>query len=280
VVEELPADWTGELQASSAGKNPEMSAANGVRIENALVRILGWKATVLHGDPCVLDRWRWVKRNLESGPLRTLDAGCGSGAFTLWAAKVGNESVGVSFDERNTQVARLRASILGISNVRFITADLRVLDKHRRELGTFDQIICLETIEHILNDKKLIEDLVFLLKPNGRLLLTTPYKKYKGLLGDAVSEYEDGGHVRWGYTHEEMRELFEECGLDVVSEDFISGVVSQQLTNLMRILGRMNSKIGWVLTFPLRMLQVVDFPVTALLAYPYMSIGMVGRKRT
>ncbi|MGH7934815.1 MAG: hypothetical protein ACREQN_16860, partial [Candidatus Binataceae bacterium] len=66
--------------------------------ENALVRLLGWRATVLHGDPMTLDRWRWLKRHLRAGRLRTLDAGCGSGAFTMYAAKIGNEAVGITFD--------------------------------------------------------------------------------------------------------------------------------------------------------------------------------------
>jgi 2-polyprenyl-3-methyl-5-hydroxy-6-metoxy-1,4-benzoquinol methylase len=248
-------------------------------MSNVLVKLIGWKATVLHGDPCVFDRWRWLKRHLLPGPLRTLDAGCGSGAFTMYASKIGNESVGISFDERNHHVAQVRARILRIPNVQFIQADLRDLDTLSDRLGKFDQILCLETIEHIRNDKKLIADMSALLKPGGRLLLTTPSKDSKPLVGDKLSKDEDGGHVRWGYTHSEMRELSNECGLDILAEEFISGFISQQLTNLMRILSKVNAKIAWVATFPFRLFQVLDSPLTRLMGYPHLCIGVVGVKR-
>ena len=211
------------------------------------------------------------------GPVRTLDAGCGSGAFTMYASRIGNESLGISIDEREIQTAQERTRILGISNIELIRADLRELD--RFHLGKFDQVICLETIEHITNDEKLVKDFSDLLEPGGRLLLTTPFKHYRPLRGDTLSSLEDGGHVRWGYTHEEIRELFDKCGLDVHIEEYISGYVSQQITSLMRSISTVNARFAWVVVFPLRIFQVFDSPVTRLIGYPYLSIGVVGIKR-
>lgn len=245
-------------------------------MSDALVKVLGWKATVLHGDPCVYDRWRWLQRHLRPGPLRTLDAGSGSGALTMYAARLGNEAVGVSFDARNNEVARARAGLLGIRNVEFLEGDLRDLESFSHRLGTFDQVICLETIEHIRDDQKLVADLASLLRPGGRLLLTTPFKHYRPLLGDRLSDGDDGGHVRWGYTHDEMRALFERAGLTVVTEEMVSGVVSQQLTNLLRLIGRRYGRLGWAMTFPLRALRPLDRPLTALLRYPHIDIAVVG----
>ncbi len=109
---------------------------------NTLVKITGWPATILHGDPSVFDRWRWIRRQLLHGSVRTLDAGCGSGAFTMYAARCGNEAVGISFDDRNNLIATERSRLLGLTNIRFITADLRKLDEISENLGKFDQIIC------------------------------------------------------------------------------------------------------------------------------------------
>lgn len=197
----------------------------------------------------------------------------------MYAARIGNESVGISLDQTKNQKAKAYASLLRMPNVQFITADLRNLDKLGNGLGRFDQIICFETIEHIRNDKKLMTDLSLLLKPGGRLLLTTPFRNYKRLLGDKLSEHEDGGHVRWGYTHAEMRELFEKCALNVAAEEYISGFVSQQLTNFIRLLSAANPRIAWIVTLPLRILQILDSPLTRLIRYPYLSIGIVGVKR-
>ena len=125
-------------------------------MRNALIRLIGWKAAIFHGDPCVYDRWRWLGKHLLPGQLRTLDAGCGNGVFTMYASKIGNESVGISHDSQKNQMAEFRAGILGIKNIRFIQGDLRDLNEVSGQLGKFDQIICLETIEHVQNDKKLI----------------------------------------------------------------------------------------------------------------------------
>lgn len=249
-------------------------------MKNLLLRLIGWKALLLHGDPCTYDRWNWLKHYLLPGPLRTLDAGCGNGAFTIYASKIGNESTGISFKREEGKHAVLRARILGIKNIQFIHNDLRKINEIADKLGKFDQIICLETIEHIQNDRKLIADLSGLLKPLGRLLLTTPYKHNKGLRGLKLSENEDGGHVRWGYTHAEIKKIFNEYQLDIQEEGYISGFISQQITNIMFLLYDIIGKnASWLVTFPLRVFQILDLRITRFIKYPYFCIGVVAVKR-
>lgn len=247
-------------------------------MRNALVKAIGWPATILHGDPCVFDRWRWIRRQLLPGALRTLDAGCGSGAFTMYAAKIGNEALGLSFNEENNRLATERARLLGLAKVKFMTADLRKLDQISDGLGKFDQIICTEVIEHILNDRKLLHDLSELLKSGGRLILTTPFKNGRPIHGDKVSEFEDGGHVRVGYTHEEIRALFSEAGLKVITEDYLSGLVTQKIMELMRRLAPAGWTPAWAATFPLRVLQPADSVLTMATGYPFYVIAAVGTK--
>jgi SAM-dependent methyltransferase len=247
-----------------------------------LVRLFGWRAVLVHGDPCVADRWDWLHRHLLPGPIRTLDAGCGSGAFTLCAAKMGNQAVGLSWDEDNNAKATNRAGLLGLSNARFVTLDLRQLGDHTGQLGRFDQAISTENIEHIIDDAKLIRDLARVVKPGGQLLLTTPFESSRGLWGDRVPStppVEDGGHVRWGYTHSRLRQLLGENGFTVTTEDFVSGYVSQRLTNLLR---RMSAVLPyplvWLLTLPLRITRCIDRPITRLLRYPFLSVAVVATR--
>jgi 2-polyprenyl-3-methyl-5-hydroxy-6-metoxy-1,4-benzoquinol methylase len=249
-------------------------------MRNALVRVIGWPATVLHGDPLMIDRWRWLRRHLREGPLRTLDVGCGSGAFTLYAARRGNVALGLSWDEGCNRIARERARILGLDGAEFLECDVRELDRGANGLGRFDQIICMETIEHIKDDRKLVADLAALLEPGGRLLLTTPAGGHRPLVGDdMLSETEDGGHVRYGYTTADLRALFAGAALEVVSEEALGGVVSQQLANLTRLLAAVNGRLAWALVFPLRAAQVLDRPLTSLLGYPFFGIGVVAERR-
>ena len=211
------------------------------------------------------------------------DAGCGSGSFAIYSATRGNETVGISYDKSQLQTARSQSSTLGIGNLAFFLADLRDLDQISLQLGAFDQVICFETIEHILDDDKLIGDLGTLLIPGGQLLLVTPSRQCRPMLGDRVSDTEDGGHVRWGYTHYELQTLLRRHGLEVVVAEYVSGVISQQITNLFRVLslGRAGSTwatIAWLLTFPLRTFQFFDPALTKLLNYPHMSVAVVGSK--
>lgn len=249
-------------------------------LKDALIRLVGWKATLFHGDTLVYDRWKWLRDHLKAGPVRTLDAGCGSGVLSFYAAASGNSVTGVDFGGRNIESARRRAEIMGTRNINFVEADMRQLEKFREQLGTFDQIVCFEAIEHIQNDQKLVDNLAALLKPGGRLILTTPFKYYRHMVGDALSEKEDGGHVRWGYTHEEIRAILMRAGLKVVVQDYMSGMISQQVTNALRLLSRINSRIAWGLTFPLRLLRPMDPTLTKLAHYPFFSLGVVAVKNS
>ncbi|MDX1933050.1 MAG: class I SAM-dependent methyltransferase [Capsulimonadales bacterium] len=250
-------------------------------MNNALLRVLGWKATVLHGDPLCYDRYLWLKKHLQPGPLSTLDAGCGNGCFSFYAASVGNRVLGLSFDAEQNGAASERAKLLGLTNAEFRVLDLRDLHTVRDSLGEFDQIILMETIEHVINDRKLVADLCHHLKPGGRLYLTTPYKEHKALRQEYLSETEDGGHVRWGYTLGEVRNIMESCGLEVVAEGYTSGMISQKLTNLMRVSDYRNEKKAWAASFPLRLFQItLDAPLTRAMSYPPFGVGLVGVKKS
>ena len=251
------------------------------RMSDLMMRVLGWRSLLIHGDPCVLDRWLWLRPRLRPGPLRTLDAGCGNGAFSIYAARVGNEVLATSFSERELDDARRRTALLGLQGVDFEVLDLREIEQRRPQLGSFDQIICLETIEHLTDDAGLLVSLAGLLRPGGRVLLTTPFDGHRPLYSEErhPSPVEDGSHVRYGYSAERLRELARAAGLEPHGVGYVSGVVSQRLTNLMRRLTlRLGRMPAWALMLPLRALVVLDRPLTRLTRYPYLSIAMVAVK--
>jgi cyclopropane fatty-acyl-phospholipid synthase-like methyltransferase len=214
--------------------------------------------------------------------MRTFDAGCGNGGFSIFAASTGNEVVAASFSPDEQESGRRRADALGVTGVDFRVIDLRELEDHRAELGMFDQIICLETIEHVTDDEGLVSSLAAMLKPGGQLLLSTPYDRHLPLYTEdpEPSPEENGSHVRYGYSQEHLSQIVDRAGLEVQDEDFLSGVVSQKLTDLMR---RLTARIGlsraWVIMLPLRALAIFDKPLTALLGYPDLSVALRAVKR-
>jgi SAM-dependent methyltransferase len=244
-------------------------------VSDLLIRVLGWRATMLHGDPCVVDRWVFARRHLRPREARTLDAGAGNGGFALLAASRGNTVLGLSFDDHDMRQARRRATLSGVNGVSFRVGDLRELEQFSEELGTFDQILCLEVIEHLNDDELLIRRLARLLRPGGRLLISTPSNDHRPLVGERISQTEDGGHVRWGYTAERVAELVESAGLSLITQGAVSGFVSQKLTNLMRRGQEIHRAFGWVIVLPLRPLQILDRPITRLVRWPYLCVTAV-----
>jgi hypothetical protein len=93
-----------------------------------------------------------------------------------------------------------------------------------------------------------------------------------------VSETEDGGHIRWGYTPERLEHMLLESGLTPSPPARISGVLSQRSTNLMRRLGERNRLLGWAAVAPLRLLVPLDRPLSQKMGLASLSIGIVGIK--
>ena len=252
-----------------------------------LVRVIGFHGTLMHGDTMVLDRWRWLKRRLPlTGNGETLlDVGCGTGAFTIGAARRGYRSTGISWDERNQQVAAERAQICGAGGADFVIGDVRRLDTNDALGHDYDVLICLECVEHILDDRKLFRDMAARMKPGARLLLTTPYYFYRPLNRYERGPWqktEEGWHVRRGYTPDMLRELCQSAGLTCSEISYCSGFLSQKATWFWRATTGLPGGVPlrWLLTSPVRLLTAIlpDSLLTRALNWPFFSIGLEAYK--
>jgi len=252
--------------------------------KSLLVRYLGFPATLVHGDSTTLDRWLWLRQRLPRTreSERLIDIGCGSGAFSIGAALRGYDVLGLSWDERNQQVARERALLCGAESATFDVLDVRRLGERLDLRQMFDVAICCETIEHNLDDRQLMRNIAHCLRPGGRVLLTTPYLLYRPIdAGDMGpwARVEDGGHVRRGYSRAMLRELASEAGLTVERFSSCSGVLSQKLTLAYRMLSRANPMLAWVAVLPLRLAPpLFDRLVSRILRWPNLSICLEAYK--
>ena len=245
---------------------------------NALVRRFGWPALMIQGDILFAGRVSWVRRRLLPGPLRTLDAGCGAGALTILASRLGNNALGLTFDATDAALAAERAGLAGGTTACFRVVDLRDLARFAPELGRFDQIIACEVIEHLKDDAGLICNLAAMLEPGGRLLLTTPSADHHPVFGERVSETEDGGHVRFGYTHADLDRLLAGAGLEAEERGYLGGWFAQRVFSLYVRLYRLHPKLGWAATLPLRPLRLLDPVLGWLTGYPPMAVTVVALK--
>jgi SAM-dependent methyltransferase len=231
-------------------------------VSDVLVKAVGWPALILQSDPLTYDRWAWVRRHLPTfAPgSRVLDAGCGNGGFAMYAAHRGADVVGISDSVGDMEGAQRRAALAGLERVEFVVGDLRRLAEEPPATGPFDCVLCLEVIEHVLDDTTLLTRLRELVAPGGTLLLSTPTDDHPPLFGERahLSGVEDGRHVRWGSSQARLREVVEAAGFRVVRIDPISGPASRRLTSLGY---RGQAKLGraaWAATLLLRPLRLLD----------------------
>jgi 2-polyprenyl-6-hydroxyphenyl methylase/3-demethylubiquinone-9 3-methyltransferase len=106
---------------------------------------------------------------------RLLDIGCGRGGFASWLARhpaAPVDVVGCDFSPVAVEKARRFAAESGVRHVRFEVADIQRLDQFAD--GTFDTVFSCETIEHVPDPPLAVRQLARVLKPGGRLFLTTP----------------------------------------------------------------------------------------------------------
>jgi SAM-dependent methyltransferase len=252
--------------------------------KSLLTKIIGFPATLIHGDTLVLDRWQWLKARLPvtKNGENLIDIGCGTGAFSIGASLRGYESLGLSWDERNQEIAGDRAKICKATSAQFDILDVRNLDTRNDLIGKFDVAICFENIEHIIDDGKLMRDIASCLKPGGRLLLTTPYLLYRPIAAEdsgPFSKTEDGWHVRRGYSKAMLEELCQDADLVPEQISYCSGIISQKVTTILRSFSKIHPLVGWVIILPLRLLPpAFDRLLTNLIQWPYFSICLEAYK--
>lgn len=131
--------------------------------------------------------------------IRILDLGCGNGSLSNLLAKKGYEVVGIEESEQGFTIASKN-----FPNCHFIQASIYDLPYATLQ-NSFDVVIAVEVIEHLFYPRELARAAKNCLKPNGRLILTTPYHGYFKNLALAVSgkmdhhfhALWDGGHIKF-----------------------------------------------------------------------------------
>jgi len=75
-----------------------------------------------------------------------------------------------------------------------------------------DVLLLLDVIEHTKRDDLIIKETKRVLRKNGILILTTPIKNKKLVpfinIKDMKKLHKSWGHVRGGYTHKKLKDLF------------------------------------------------------------------------
>jgi SAM-dependent methyltransferase len=138
-----------------------------------------------------------------------VDAGCGNGFHLLQIEAVSKIGLDIFPLELEENIEGIR------SDVRFIPL----------KDGACDCLMSLDVIEHVEEDDKVMSEFRRVLSNKGILVLTTPndsefmpYRPLKAMLGlDTAKMHRKWGHVRPGYRKDELINLIERHGFEVIS---------------------------------------------------------------
>ena len=111
-------------------------------------------------------RYRFALPSVER--LDVLDAACGVGYGTALLATTAARVVGVDRSAEAVTYARQR---YGASNISFYEMDVMALDL---PAASFDAVCSFETIEHLADPAGFLTELARVLRPGGRLFVSTP----------------------------------------------------------------------------------------------------------
>jgi O-antigen biosynthesis protein len=143
---------------------------------------------------------------LVDPPGRVLDVGCSTGYLAERLQERGSTVIGLEMDERAAELARRFCEAVYVGDIE--TMELPF------EPGSFDAIVCGDLIEHLRDPQAVLSRLRPLLKPGGRLVLSTPnianWAMRVGLLFGRF-RYTEWGILDRTHTHLFTRKTLTEC---------------------------------------------------------------------
>ncbi|HNR49382.1 MAG TPA: class I SAM-dependent methyltransferase [Bacteroidia bacterium] len=198
----------------------------------------------------------WLRQYTNGADV--LDAGAGFGQYTYWLSRKNNKLKIYAVDVKEEQVRDCNNffKAIGYNNVLFGVEDLVVYQKP----DAYNLIVCVDVMEHILEDEKVFSNYVASLKKGGMLIISTPSDQ-------GGSDVHEGGdtsfieeHVRDGYNIKDIEQKLLRAGFSRVDARYSYGSPG---------------KISWRLSmkYPISLLGVsklffVVLPFYYLLVYP------------
>jgi len=160
---------------------------------------------------------------LAGSPERVLDVGCSSGYLARRLVERGATVVGIDADERAAEEARSVCEHVLVGDVE--TIELPFAEE------SFDVVLCGDVLEHLRDPETFLRRMRPLLRPGGRVVLTTPnvanWAMRLGLLAGRW-RYTDRGILDRTHAHlftkKTLEETLERAGYSIVAFDVTAPV--------------------------------------------------------
>lgn len=217
-------------------------------------------------DLLLLRSWhirKEIKKWARNAPAnaRILDAGSGFGQYDYFISRIKPQWHILAVDVKEDQIADCSDFFTKINkpNVKFEIQDLTQFNLPDQ----FNMVLCVDVMEHILEDVQVFKNFATSLKKGGFLLISTPSDQG----GSGIDDHKEGQvqgfideHVRDGYNIKEIKEKIQSSGFSACEPYYSYGTPG---------------KISWKLSmyYPMKMLSLskifyVILPFYYLLTYP------------
>lgn len=237
--------------------DPVKEMLGSVFCRNPLLRRLMYRAL----DLILLRTWHmhreiriWADEHKKATHI--LDAGAGFGQYSYFLHKLNPQYSILGLDIRSEQVCQCNQFYRErkINKVYFRRADILEFKQEK----SFDFILCVDVLEYIENDNKVLENFYESLKDNGVFLMSAPSDRDGRFNMDKFRMPDDGDFIRKGYNMSELKVRLKKLGYRKVRARYTYGKPGQ---------------LSWMLSIklPTRLLQISKAFV-ALLPFYFLLI--------
>lgn len=177
-----------------------------------------WSKSELRGDDSF--KWPHIKRLLpKNEKIKILDFGCGDGILIKYMKRNNPKSLfyGVDVSKKIIQINKKKISFAKF----YVTSDGGRLPFPN---NSFDFIVSTDVIEHIYDTEYAFRELSRVLKPNGKILLSTPYNGIIKNILVVIINFDlvfspTGPHIRF-FTRKSLSACLRKVGLVPLKFDY------------------------------------------------------------
>jgi len=222
-------------------------------------------------DLLLLRAWH-IKRELRKarrriGPVaEVLDAGSGFGQYTWFMSGLSKQWKIKGIDVKEEQIRDCSQFFGRTGRGEQVHFEIGDLTSFRQE-GRYDLILCVDVMEHILQDTEVFRNYVYSMKKGGILLISTPSDQGGSDVHDEQGDSFIEEHVRDGYNIAEIEQKLRESGFSEVMPRYSygwPGKISWRLSMKYPIIMLNASRLFYVL---LPFYYILTFPFSMVMNY-------------
>lgn len=151
--------------------------------------------------------WRLWASALSSllPPLDVVDFGCGTGVLTVELARWARQVIAIDRSDSALSNAKAEAARLGLSNIRFLLADLHELPLPS---ASVDLVVASQSLHHVDSVERVLAEGARLLRPGGRMVVLELLPHDEEWVRTRI------GHQHLGFNPEELEAAMKRVGLE------------------------------------------------------------------